>query len=772
MRALSLKMPSARVLLWPGAAVLGVLVALPLGLVAAGPPAPAFATHQEVTPPARLTVTSLSPDLLLAGSVLRVTGTVQNAGPAPLTGVEVRLNAVGTRLGTRVEVDRWLDGGDQRVGLPVLPAGSVGRPIPPGGQAPFTIEVPAAALGLPTGEFGAYPITVEARADDGAGGRGQVALLRSTVQAQPAAKEYEEQQITWVLPFSGLPGTSVPVGNRPDATLAQLAHEVGPGSRLRRMLDVGVTPGVVWAVDPQLLVALGEVTRAQPPQAGPGTPTRSTPAGTTTTGTTTVPPPSSPGQTPTRSDPTPTQQSTDRNAVRDFLRLMRAEAPRHEVIALPYADPDLQALNDTRTRDRRAMDLLAGSQAAGSGVIEDVLGVTPVTDLAWPAGGRASDSLVRSLADRGYRSVLLDGATRPLVDALGYTPDARTTTLPDEVVGVLGDRQLSNLAASVSGTNTTARGRLLAETAAATTESPGLSRRLVLAIPRGAIVDPAALRATVTAAAQSPWLRPVPLTRVLRPADDRDTSGLARRVAAGPASTGVTAQDVLAVLQLRSGLAALGEVVERPVQTTAELQRGTLDLLSAGWRDRHRDLTARQQAQRAKIGLVTGRVGVLPTQITFLRNSGEVQLTVSNDLDQPVTGVRLRVSATDRRLVVDEAFSRPLDLGPRTRASVRVPVTALASGEVRLQAQLVAPSGEAVGALREVQVRVRPTDSWVVTVGGALAAIVLVIGLVRAVRRPRRRGADEPNDHDTDQHDTDQHSTDQHSTADHGRDKA
>jgi hypothetical protein len=130
---------------------------------------------------------------------------------------------------------------------------------------------------------------------------------------------------------------------------------------------------------------------------------------------------------------------------------------------------------------------------------------------------------------------------------------------------------------------------------------------------------------------------------------------------------------------------------------------------------------------------------VLPTTITFLRNSGELQLTVSNDLNQRVAGVRLRVRSTDARLVVDESLSRPLTLEPGTRSSVRVPVRALGGGQVSLQAQLLAPSGGPVGQAEQVRVRVRPTDSWVITAGGVLVALVLVVGLVRAVRRPRRQ---------------------------------
>ncbi len=143
---------------------------------------------------------------------------------------------------------------------------------------------------------------------------------------------------------------------------------------------------------------------------------------------------------------------------------------------------------------------------------------------------------------------------------------------------------------------------------------------------------------------------------------------------------------------------------------------------------------------RAAVERATSKVRVLPTTITFLRSSGQLQLTITNDLDQPVSGLRLKVLSSSARLVVSQPVSAPIAvLEPGTRISVRVPVRALAGGEVTLQAQLLAPSGATIGSTEQVQVRVRPTDSWVLSVGGVVVGLVLAVGLVRALRRPRRR---------------------------------
>jgi hypothetical protein len=78
-----------------------------------------------------------------------------------------------------------------------------------------------------------------------------------------------------------------------------------------------------------------------------------------------------------------------------------------------------------------------------------------------------------------------------------------------------------------------------------------------------------------------------------------------------------------------------------------------------------------------------------------------------------------------------------LEAGQRT--GVRVPVRALASGLVTLQARLITPSGAQIGVPQQVQVRLRPTDSWLLTAGGVVVGLAVLFGLVRSLRRPRRR---------------------------------
>ncbi|KQX61875.1 DUF6049 family protein [Angustibacter sp. Root456] len=720
-----------------GALAGGLVAALGAAIALLGGPTPAAHADDAPQPTARITLSAVGPDLVTATSTVRVVGTITNTGDQLLDDVTVRLRPVDGRLGTRADVAAWLSGDDPRAGVPVTPTADLAVPLGAGASAGFTLEVPATRLGLTSSPFGVYPVAVDARARPDGGARDQVAFTRTTLQWQPPTKQYAAQQIAWLVPFTGLPGTNSDVRPRP----ADVAAAVAPGSRLRHVLDAASAPGVAWAVDPQLLTSLQEVATASVSRpTATQTASPSTTPGSGASASVTSPPqaatPTDAATTPS-SSPTPDADAAARAVVRDYLSAMRAAAAGRDVIELPYADTDLEPVSDAG-----AMQLVEAARAAGAGTITEVLGVAPRTDVAWPAHGYASDHLVKDLSNRGIQTLVLDARTRPLVEALSYTTDARAE-LPSGSTAVLFDPELSALAARVRPGDATSRSRFLAETAAATTERPGLSRRLLVALPRTVDPQPAAFRDLVTSAAAVPWLDPISWGQLVAPLGTRgDTSSLPRRAAAPRAvraPAGITRQDVALTLELRARLSALGEVVDDPVRTTAQLQRTTLTLVSSVWRGNRSALTRRQRLEASTIETLVNQLRVLPTTITFLRSSGELQLTVSNDLPEAVHGVRLRVVAPSPRLVVSRELSEPLDLAAGSRASVRVPVRALASGQVDLQAQLVAPSGSPIGETEHVKVRVRPTDSWVLTVGGVVAGLVVVVGLVRALRRPRRR---------------------------------
>ena len=96
----------------------------------------------------------------------------------------------------------------------------------------------------------------------------------------------------------------------------------------------------------------------------------------------------------------------------------------------------------------------------------------------------------------------------------------------------------------------------------------------------------------------------------------------------------------------------------------------------------------------------------------------------------PVENVKLTVEASNPRLRIDSQPS-VLRIGPHSRATVSVSVTALAAGLVPLRTTLTTPDGTVVGQGADVQVRVTPTGNWVYWGLGGIAGAILLLGIVR-----------------------------------------
>jgi uncharacterized membrane protein len=129
----------------------------------------------------------------------------------------------------------------------------------------------------------------------------------------------------------------------------------------------------------------------------------------------------------------------------------------------------------------------------------------------------------------------------------------------------------------------------------------------------------------------------------------------------------------------------------------------------------------------------TSAVKVAAGTINFLADSGRLQITVTNDLDVPVKNVKLTVEASNPRLRIDSEPS-VLRIGPKSRATVNVSVTALAAGVVPLKTTLTTPDGTVIGQGADVRVRVTPTGPWVYWALGGVAVVILVIGILRSIR--------------------------------------
>ncbi|OJX95335.1 MAG: hypothetical protein BGO96_10840 [Micrococcales bacterium 73-15] len=446
------------------------------------------------------------------------------------------------------------------------------------------------------------------------------------------------------------------------------------------------------------------------------------------------------------------------------------------VLALPWADADLAVLP------------LAGD--AGRSLLEQALGRTTAdfaaaplaatTVLAWPAGPNVTPEALAAIdatgSGIGSAGVLLEGAPREVdglldpatsarVDVLvpdrsdddeprGRIPDTADGTVVPVVVGddTLGDLLLGDLAgAGVSGAladgvapRVLARQLTLGYTAVVAREqSEPVDLLAVVSRAEATRLDHDALTALtqhLAALGSAPWVTLTDVPALLaQPAT-------ATVDAASLVTSGVLSDDDPVSHRREDVLAAADALAAEAASLASAFPDGTgLDGLgpvltltgSTAWRLAGQDGSAVTEAVTGELASVANAVTVtVPSGVNLAANDGAIPVTVTNALAVPVTA-RIEVRPEQLLLRVDPI--EDVQLEPGMSQSVRIPVEAIANGSTRVDVTVSSPGGAVLGsaAAFDVQVRAEWEGAFVGTAAAALG-ILLVVGLVRAVRRGRR----------------------------------
>lgn len=773
----------------------------PDGAVATAPvdtPAP-----QDAPDGVSVEITDVAPDALTPDGEVRVRLRVTNGGDAPVEGLTAELRLRSSRLSTRSEVAAWADAEEGDAAGGVL-RGVPLEPLAAGTTRELELAFPASGLDLDRDASAWGPRGVAVDVVDASGAR--LALDRSFVVWYPggagatgAGRGFAEAtQVSVAVPL--VPGApAVRTGYVPDEQMTALTSQ---GGHLAAALQVAEQPGVTWVLDPQVLAS------SQPAGTGaPGVPPPGLPAGgdaeagqspqvddaqdddaqhddapdddaQVDAGAGSGADGATGSGDQVAEDPVaglgavPPSPSATTLAWRERLL---AGAVTHEVVLLPLGDTDARSVADAGTEElwadaeRLALSTVDVADLAPAALLEDV---------AWPAGGVLDVDTARMLAGQGVDATLLAADAQPDDAGADLTPDATTRVVlgdgthestdesthestdestddgtdasgPDALTGLLADEALSSaLAAGGRGgpAGEQAVQRLLAETAAITLERPSDARHVLVAAPRDWPADPAAAAAAVRALLDAPWVDPAALGDLLAaPEDAQDEPRV--DLLSDPASPADALLDPT-VLRTAAGSARLLQAMApalRDLTPVEAVTRRAVAAASSGWRA-DREVWARRVARLADAA------AAVPAAVTVLQGGSvnvvgaEVSLpvTVQNDLGQDVR-VRVRATSSSPRLRVDDA---PLaTVAAQSRTQVRIPVSAVANGDITLDLQLLTPDGTPISDPLEVPVRVRVEwEAWGTAGVIGLGALVLLAGLVRSVHRLRRR----PRNHSAD----------------------
>ncbi len=694
--------------------VLGTLGLAPTPGYAAPPPAapPPPATGPTTGPttgPADgargrppLSLDAVTPPVAGPGVAVTVTGTVRAPAGTGLTAPTVRLVLGTAPLLTRASVSAWATSTSALTGSEVATTTLPG-PVAAGATAGFTLTVPAGRLSL-SRSFGAIPLAVQLR--DAATGTTEVV---HTFLGWQRSKQYEPLRLGVVAPVTLPPDANLFSADAAARTSAWTSA-MGSGGRIDRILtgtDVTGPSGpvpVTWAVDPAVLG----------------------PALLSDTGATG-------GVGSAKDDPVSP-------LLAPLVTRLVTGVGRHTLWALPAADPDLAATVVAAPQDPTVARLVAAGPSLGSS-----LGVPVTSGIAWPVDGSlAADrepGLKAAFASTGLTAVVGSVSALPVVS--GYTGQAPRRTASG-IPLLAWDDELTRLATQTTAASdgvTTAQ-RFLAETATVLAESPGVARSLLVALPRSADPDPTALATLLRTVAQTPWVQTVPTGDLLQQAATQDpVAGTSAGTWTGAGDPQVDAARLARIEEERRTVGEVASVLGPNGAAYRAQQTSMLDqLVSTRWRQDPAQLAALDRSVAAAAASATSGISVVEQTTNFLADAGTLQITVVNGLDIPIEGVRLVLTPTNPRLrIVDQAA--PVTVGAGSRAVVGVKAEALAAGLVPVTATLTTADGTPIGAPATITVRANPPGYSFYIVGGAVIAIILLLGIVRTLRRPGRRAA-------------------------------
>ena len=677
---------------------------------AAAPPAgaPAAVTGGGLT----LAVSSVSPTVVGYGQIVTVTGTVHNAGTAAVTVPRVDLIESTATIITREGVTAWAAGTSHATGL-LLGTAEIATPIPGGGSAAFRIEVPKVSS-LGTSTWGVLPVSVEAGP-----------AVVHTFLGYQRIKEYEPLRTAWLVPLTLDPDPALwgPPGAARDKAWQQA---LGPGSRLDRLITATEASPVTWAIDPILLHP------ATAPTTGPS----ASPSPSTSPSTPSASPSSSAAPSGASALAPNAAASAEEAALRtDMADRLAALADQHGPVVLPRSDADVAAVG-----------VLPGYAAPLTSLVTSAAATAAAAggraDIAWPAGGTWTPQVEKGISGlyaKRPAAVVLPRSALPGIDpAIGAT--ARTTSgtpllLYEDSAETALTQAVSEQPEHGVGAATE---QIVAMTAIVLGERPGVSRDLLLAVPRGIDASPVSAAALFSAIDTVPWLTATPLAGLVADAAKAPqasaTGGSIGQAASAlrqltPAAYGGLRSSATVAAQIRGD----GEIVG-PRWSSA-----VTELLSARWRGHQAAWAALEKDVSGEVERTIEAVHVAPQTITFLADRGRVQVTVVNDLGVEVHDVTVDLIPDNPRLRIDSAPTT-VRIGPHSRTTTAFDATALAAGPVRLAARIYGPGGVEVGRATIVSVTVTPTGAWIYWGLGALAALVFGLGIIRNVRRRRRGG--------------------------------
>ncbi len=236
--------------------------------------------------------------------------------------------------------------------------------LTPGVAEHFSISVPVDELDL--GGEGVYPLGVALSGETSAEPWEHVLGVQRTFLPWQPEEADTETRTTVLWPLVSTVHMTAETGSDAQQTPVflndDLADEIAPGGRLDQLLALGKDLDVTWVIDPGLLASVDAMT----------------------------------GSYRIRGADDTTTAGTHQAVAKQWLAELQEAVQDKEVVALPFADPDLASLAHNGTGVTSSLSQLKAATDVAATTVETVLHVTPSTDFAWPVDGASTGRSSRS----------------------------------------------------------------------------------------------------------------------------------------------------------------------------------------------------------------------------------------------------------------------------------------------------------------------------------------------------------------------------------------
>lgn len=649
---------------------------------------------------------SLSPSAPTDGDTITVSGSITNKSKQTVTDAHVGLR-VGSALSGRVAIDDAAERTGFQPGLDPLEVGGKYvqkfSKLPAGVSQRFSISVPVKELDL--GSDGVYQLGVSLSGQNSAEPWEHVlGIARTFLPWQPEAVD-KRTKTTYLWPListvhlraeTGSDAQQTPVFQNDD-----LAKEIAPGGRLDQLLALGGDLDVTWVLDPDLLASVDAMTRNYQIQDGD----------TTTAG-------------------------KNQAVAKEWLDKLEKTVSDKEVVALPFADPDLASLAHHGKNVGDSLGHLKDATAVASDTVDTIIHVKPETDFAWPVDGAIDPSIVKVATAAGADKVITRSDSLRETGGLTYTPNA-ARPIGGGTTAVVADARLST---EFQGdmtkpeNSTPAVQEFLAQALALNLQEPNDQRSIVVAPQRMPSVSQAQAMATAVKALQNGnWSDTQGLAAAAKAKPDPDATTRIPSADSYPTylkNQELQREDFGTIQETQQRLENFTVILTDKSRVVTPFGRAMDRGMSTSWRGRATQGKTFRDGVNNYLKDLTGLVKLIKKSDAKLSGrSATIPVTVQNNLVQGVHHLVLRLTSKQptRLKIGNGAYDeQPIQVAGEHSQSVKFTTSAKANGPVTVSAQLFTEDGQAYGDDVRFEVKVTEiTPTVMLVIGGGVLLLVL-----------------------------------------------